>query len=328
MPYTLEGYSIDVGASLGISLFPDHGAEPGELLRRADVAMYIAKDIGGGFEVYSTLKDHHSVTRLTLAGDLRQALAQDHLRLYFQPLLTLPHGEIIGVEVLARWQHPKRGLILPEHFIPLAETTGLIGVLTLWVLEAALRQCHAWHEAGYPLGISVNLSMRTLQDAQLPDTVSWLLRRYNVAPEKLTLEVTESTLMADPLRALSVLTQLAAIGVRIAIDDFGTGYSSLAYLKGLPVHEIKIDKSFVIGMGNGAKDSAIVRSVIELGHNLGMQVVAEGVEHKSAWNVLASMGCDIVQGNLMSLPIPAAELEAWVAAAGYDPDAVQGPAVD
>jgi diguanylate cyclase (GGDEF)-like protein len=324
MPYELEEHSIDVGASLGISLYPEHGGEPSELLRRADVAMYIAKDTGGGYEIYSVAKDRHSVRRLTLAADLRLALANDDLRLHFQPLLALPEGKIKGVEVLVRWQHPERGLIMPEQFIPLAETTGLIGVLTLWVLEAALRQCAAWHQAGCTFGVSVNVSVRTLQDAQLPDTVAWLLHRYAVAPEMLTLEITESTLMADPLRAMNVLTRMAKIGVRIAIDDFGTGYSSLAYLKGLPIHEIKIDKSFVIGMGKGENDTAIVRSVIELGHNLGMKVVAEGVEHQPAWNILVGMGCDIAQGNFMSVPVPAHELEAWLTRVGHFPGIASG----
>ncbi len=311
MPYCLDGHSVAVGASLGIAFFPEDGTGPDELLRHADVAIDVAKRMGGGYEAYDMTKDQHSVTRLTLATDLRLALENDGLRLYYQPMLTIPDGRFTRVEALVRWQHPDRGHVAPECFIPVAETIGLVGVLTLWVLETALRQNQCWAEAGHDIGVSVNLSARTLQDAQLPDAVAWLLHRFNVPPKNLTLEITEGTLMADPVGAMGVLNRLWAIGVRIAIDDFGTGYSSLSYLKGLPVHEIKIDKSFVLGTYSSQKDIAIVRSIIELGHNLGLEVVAEGVERTQAWDMLVQMGCDVAQGNLLGLPGPAAELGPW-----------------
>jgi len=308
MPFDLDGHSVAVGASLGIAFYPEDGASSDELLRHADVAIDMAKRMGGGYEAYDLTKDRHSVTRLTLATDLRQAIENDGLNLCYQPMLTMPDGRFTRAEALVRWQHPNRGHVEPESFIPVVETIGLMGVLTLWVLETALRQNEIWTQAGRTINVSVNLSARTLQDAELPDAVAWLLHRYNVPPKNLTLEITESTLMADPVRALGVLNRLSAIGVRIAIDDFGTGYSSLSYLKGLPVHEIKIDKSFVMGTDSSSKDTAIVRSVIELGHNLGLEVVAEGVETTRAWDMLVEMGCDVAQGNLVGLPVPAAEL--------------------
>jgi diguanylate cyclase (GGDEF)-like protein len=308
MPYDLDGHSVAVGASLGMAFYPADGGNADDLLRHADVAIDLAKRMGGGYQTYDTTKDPHSLTRLTLATDLRQALENDGLNLCFQPMHSLPDGKFTRVEALARWQHPDRGHVAPESFIPVAETIGLMGVLTLWVLESALLQQQRWAEAGHDIGVSVNLSARTLQDTQLPETVAWLIHRYAVPAQRLTLEITESTLMADPVGALDVLNRLWNVGVRIAIDDFGTGYSSLSYLKGLPVHEIKIDKSFVMGTATSRKDVAIVRSVIELGHNLGLEVVAEGVETMQAWNMLVEMGCDVAQGNLVGLPMPAAAL--------------------
>jgi EAL domain-containing protein (putative c-di-GMP-specific phosphodiesterase class I) len=214
--------------------------------------------------------------------------------------------------VLLRWPHPQHGFIPPDQFIPLAEHTGLIGPLTQWVLDEALRQCAQWQRSGLMLAIQVNLSMRSLHDITLPKTVASLLDRHQVSAEYLTLEITESALMVDPGRALDVLTRLAEIGVRVAIDDFGTGYSSLGYLKRLPVHEVKIDKSFVLGMGDDGRDEAIVRSVVAMAHALGLEVVAEGVENRTTWDLLLDLKCETAQGYYMCKPLPPAELEIWL----------------
>lgn len=245
-------------------------------------------------------------------GDLRQAINDDQLAVHYQPKIDLATMRLGRVEALVRWNHPTMGQIAPDRFIPLAEQTGLITPLTRWVLETALRQVAAWRQGGLDLGVAVNLSMRALHDPTLPETVDWLLRRHAVTPTDLTLEVTESSLMADPATASSVLEKLQELGCHISIDDFGTGYSSLAYIKHLPVNEIKIDKSFVLGMGTDDRDRAIVRSVSDLGHNLGLRVVAEGVETAESLDTLRALGCDVVQGYFVSRPLPAGELEAWL----------------
>jgi len=295
------------------------------VLRRADVAMYVAKRAGSGYAVYAAAHDQHSPARLTLETELRAALAAGALVLHYQPTVDVRSGRADRVEALARWPHPQHGLIPPDQFIPLAEQTGLIVPLTQWGLETALAQCHAWEQAGWTLGVAVNLSMRSLHDPGLPETIAWLLRRYAVPPERLTLEITESALMVDPAQAQAVLLRLTALGVQLAIDDFGTGYSSLGYLKQLPVDAVKIDKSFVQNMGHTTtKDSAIVRSIIDLGHNLGLAVVAEGVEDQATWQRLRAAGCDVAQGFYMSRPMPAAELEHWLATTSWGRGAALG----
>ena len=316
-PMLLDGRLFDVRSSIGVALYPDHGVDAQTLLRCADVAMYAAKRSGGGYAVYDALRDEHSPARLMLESELRQAIVSGELVLHYQPEIDVRAGRIDRVESLVRWPHPVRGLVPPDQFIPLAEEIGLITALTQWVLETALRQCQAWTRTGYELGVAVNLSMRTLHDTSFPDTVVWLLRRYEVDPALLTLEITESALMAKPAQAQAVLTRLAALGVHIAIDDFGTGYSSLAYLKHLPVDEIKIDRSFVRGMTADAKDTAIVASINSLSHHLGLRVVAEGVETAAEWDILADLGCDLVQGYHVSRPLPAARLEEWLASSPW-----------
>ena len=311
-PFDVKGQDLGVGASIGIALFPAHGADVQTLLRQADVAMYVAKRAGSGYAVYDTKHDGHSPARLTLESALRHAIAHGELILHYQPKAEVATGRVHRVEALVRWSHPEQGIIPPDQFIPLAEQTGLIAPLTRWVLDTALRQCRAWQGRGLHVGVAVNLSMRTLHDADLPETVACLLQRYAIAPGLLTLEVTESALMVDPTQAQSVLERLAQLGVKLSIDDFGTGYSSLGYLKQLPVHEIKIDKSFVIGMSANDKDTAIVRSVSDLSHNLGLAVVAEGVEDRATWDLLAALGCDMAQGYYLSRPLPAADLERWL----------------
>jgi len=322
-PFAVEGEQFHVGASVGIALYPEHGDDAPTLLRRADIAMYLAKRGRRGYAVYAPEQDEHSPRRLALIAALRAAIPRHELTLHYQPKVALRdwdgarQGAAYTMEALVRWRHPENGLLYPDQFIGLAEQTGLIAPLTQWVLEAALRQCQEWRRAGRALGVEVNLSMWNLHDAGLVEAVTGLLARYDVPPEALRLEMTETTLMSDAPRALAVLTRLHEQGVRFAIDDFGTGYSSLAYLKRLPVDEVKIDRSFVRNMARDEVDAAIVRSTIELGHSLGLRVVAEGVETKDVHDALVAMGCDAAQGYYLSRPLPAADLEQWLTTSGY-----------
>ncbi|MCA1598841.1 MAG: EAL domain-containing protein, partial [Chloroflexi bacterium] len=320
-PVVVDGHALDIRASIGVAIFPQHGDDAPGLLRRADVAMYVAKRARGGLSIYHEEHDHHSPRRLALMTELRQSLDNNGLRLHYQPLIDLSQGHVTGVEALLRWPHPEQGSIAPDQFIPLAEHTDLIVPLTQWVLETAIRQCAAWRRAGLDLGVSVNLSARLLHDIHLPDIVRLLLSHSAVAPGQLTLEITESALMDDPDQALDVLKRLDHIGVRMSIDDFGAGYSSLSYLKRLPVHDIKIDKSFVLGLGatTNLKDAAIVRSVIAMAQALSLKVVAEGVERREAWDVLHALGCDVAQGYYISRALPPAELEQWLRSCAWAP---------
>jgi diguanylate cyclase (GGDEF)-like protein len=311
-PFELDGQAIVLETSIGIAMAPGDGTDPATLLRRADVAMYVAKRSNSGYAVYSAEQDRNDPQHLALIGELRHAVEHDQLVLHYQPKLDCRGGEVIGVEALVRWHHPSRGLILPDQFIPLAEATDLIRPLSLWVLDAALRQAAAWQSAGLELPVAINLSMRTFQDTQLPETIAGLLHRWQVPARRLQVEITESSLMVDPQRALDVLTRLSALGVRVAIDDFGTGYSSLAYLAQLPVQDLKIDRSFVRSLLTDLRSRAIVRSVIELAHSLELGVVGEGVEDEATWSMLTSFGCDQAQGFFMSRALPADELAAWL----------------
>jgi EAL domain-containing protein (putative c-di-GMP-specific phosphodiesterase class I) len=248
-----------------------------------------------------------------MLGELRQALEHDQFTLHYQPKASLRTGRVDGVEALVRWHHPERGLVPPDQFIPLAEQTGVIKPLTAWVLDEALRQCAEWRSAGIDLQVAVNLSVRNLLDAHLPESIGTMLRRYELPPTSLELEITESTIVADQVRALDVLTRLNGMGIGLSVDDFGTGYSSLAYLKDLPVSELKIDRKFVNNMTEDGDDAFIVRSTIDLGRNLGLQVVAEGVETEAVWDQLALLGCDVAQGYYLTRPLPADELTKWLA---------------
>ncbi|MCG3112202.1 MAG: EAL domain-containing protein [Candidatus Manganitrophus sp. SB1] len=312
-PFVVDCLSLEVGTSIGISLFPDHGDDANTLLRRADMAMYEAKQQSTGYAVYSPQHERHNSSHLILMGDLRHAIDRNELFLQYQPKIDLRNRSIIGVEALVRWQHPSRGTVPPDQFIPLSEQGGLIKPLTLWVLKAALSQCHAWHQAGLKLSVAVNLSARNLQDSQLPDQVARLLQAYDLGPGWLHLEITESVIMADPTRAMEILNQLSKMEVHLSIDDFGTGYSSLGYLKKLPVDEIKIDKSFVKEMAVEKDDAMIVRSTIDLAHNLGLKVVAEGIETQEIYDRLVALGCDAAQGYYISRPVSPADLLGWVA---------------
>lgn len=311
-PFEVEGHLLQVTASIGIALYPDHSADGPTLLRQADVAMYVAKRAGGGYAFYAPEDDEHSPGRVTLVGELRGAIDHDDLFLQYQPKMDLATRRVEGVEALVRWRHPERGLITPDQFIGLAEHTGLIKPLTLWVLDEALRQCSSWHGAGVDLRVAVNLSPRSLQDPELVEMIAERLDHWQALPSWLELEITEGAIMADAPRALETLTALHEMGVGISIDDFGTGYSSLAYLKRLPVDEIKIDKSFILDMAMNEEETFIARSVIDLGHNLGMQVVAEGVENQRILDLLESMGCDQAQGFHLSRPLPASDVLLWL----------------
>jgi diguanylate cyclase (GGDEF)-like protein len=303
--FRVFGVDLNVGASIGVVVSGEHGQNTGTLMQRADIAMYAAKNQGLGVHAYSPDINTHSPERLALIGELREALSNRGLLLHYQPKVSVDTGELIGAEALLRWQHPTRGLISAGEFIPLAEHTELIGPLTRYILDAALGQARRWRDSGRPIPVSVNLSARNLLDVQLPDLVSDLLAKHEIGPELLVLEVTESALMTDPLRARKSLDRLATSGVRISIDDFGAGYTSLSQLKTLPVSELKIDGSFVKTMTEEPVNALIVESVIELGHNLGLSIVAEGVETERALSWLKGMGCDIAQGFHVSPPLVA-----------------------
>src|SRR5579884_1474710 len=311
-PFVVDCLSLEIGASLGIALFPEHGEDANNLMRRADMAMYAAKQENAGYAVYSPKHEKQNSSHLLLMGDLRHAVDRDELFLVYQPKIDLQTRSIIGVEALVRWQHPSRGLIPPDQFIPLSEQGGLIKPLTLWVLNAALMQCRAWRQAGLHLSVAVNLSARNLLDPELSVQIARLLQRYELEAQWLHLEITESVIMADPVRAMEILNQLNKMGICLAIDDFGTGYSSLGYLKKLPVDEIKIDKLFVKEMAVEEDDAIIVRSTIDLAHNLGLKVVAEGVESQEILDRLIILGCDAAQGYFINRPVAPADLINWL----------------
>jgi diguanylate cyclase (GGDEF)-like protein len=310
-PIELDGITVHVEAAVGIALHPQHGDDVAGLLQRADVAMYDAKQAHSPATVYDPAHDPSSADRLRLLGELRRALDEEELVLHYQPKLIPATGEVVGVEALVRWQHPERGLLAPGEFLPWAEHTGLIRPLTHWVLETALRQTRIWAEDGLELPVAVNLSVANLLDASLPHDVARLLGRTGAKPSALQLELTESVLMSDPLRALDVLRQLRSMGVQLSIDDYGTGYSSLSYVKRLPVSELKIDRSFVGTMTRVPDNDAIVRSTIELAHSLGLRVVAEGVEDEDVRHALAEADCDVAQGFLWARPLPPEHLAEW-----------------
>ena len=311
-PFTLADVVLDIDASIGIALHPDHGVDIDTLLQRADVAMYLAKETRSGYQVYSPERDPYSPKRLTLLHEMRQAMDGGQFVLHFQPKADLASGRVVGVEALIRWQHPTHGLLPPDLFIPIAERSGFSRPLTLFVLEQSLEQVRQWHTVGLDIGVAVNLTLRNLHDPTFPLDVAALLESSGVGSEWLQLEITESIVMADPGRVLGVLKALRDMGIQLALDDFGTGYSSLAHLKRLPVHELKIDKSFVMNMTRDESDAVIVQSTIDLARNLRLRTVAEGVEDLDSWIQLAGLGCDVAQGYYLSRPVPAAELTTWL----------------
>jgi diguanylate cyclase len=311
-PFTVGELAVDARASIGIVLFPRHGGDRDTLMRRADIAMYVAKQSAGGYAVYSPDRDSYSPERLALMAELHRAIDNRQLFLVYQPKIDLQTGQAVGLEALARWRHPQVGLIPPDQFIAMAERTGFIKTLTIWALNEALGQVRAWSQQGFDIPVGVNLSARTLHDMNLPEQIDELLKKHDVGPEQLELEITESVIMADPAHAREILTRIRRMGVKLAIDDFGTGYSSLGYLKKLPVNDVKIDKSFVINMTADENDEMIVRSIIDLAHNLNLRVIAEGVENRNVWDRLVAMGCEAAQGYYMSRPLPVPELIRWL----------------
>ncbi len=312
-PFLVQDLPIDVSACLGVAIHPDHGNDANLLLQRANIALDQAKQFGGGFSTYESSTDPYNQQKLVNLGGLRKAIEESELVLHFQPKVNFTTKRTEGVEALVRWNHPKIGMVPPWQFVPVAERTGLIHALSRWVLRAALDQCQAWIQSGLHIPVAVNLSPRNFHDHQLLKYIGQLLEERGLAPKYLELEITESVIMSDAVHVLQALNRLSQMGVRAFIDDFGTGYSSLGHLKKLPVAGIKIDKSFVIQMTNDDNDSVIVRSTIELGHNLGLKVIAEGVESPEIWERLANHGCDAAQGYYMSRPKPPEELDRWFA---------------
>jgi diguanylate cyclase (GGDEF)-like protein len=311
-PFLVSGMTLEIDASMGIALAPVHASDYDGLLQRADSAMYASKRNHTGIAMHTSEQEADNSQKLALASDLRRAIEGGQLSLYYQPKATLQSGDISGVEALVRWKHPDRGMISPDQFIPLAERSGLINLLSMWVLKTALRQVADWKRMGLVMPVSINLSARDLIDVRLPDEIEAALHEANVASELLEVEITESVLTADPARARAIVTRIGELGPTTTIDDFGAGYSSLAYLKNLPVHALKIDRSFVLGMTDNEHDATIVHAVVDLAHNLGLRVVAEGAENMAVWERLRLAGCDEVQGFVLAQPMPSAQATDWL----------------
>ena len=311
-PYVLDSVRLSVGASIGIAVAPDDAADAAALVQRADVALYKAKESRGGVSLYDSRSDEHSVSKLSMLTELREGIDRGELELHYQPQCESETGLVSGFEALVRWRHPVRGLLYPDAFLLAAETTSIIDPLTLEVLRQGLVQLATWSRAGLDVVLSVNISARQLSDLDLVAAVQRLLQEHRVPSHRLVLEVTESAVMADASRTIGVLQALSRLGVGLSIDDFGTGYSSLAYLTRLGADELKIDRSFVVNMVDNPDDATVVKSIVELGHNLGMRVVAEGVETVATATRLAELGCDIIQGYLHHRPMPAAQVEPWL----------------
>ena len=320
VPVLIDGIPIVVEASIGVATVPEHANDADTLLQRADIAMYRAKRMASGYAVYSPEYNLYSPERLGLMAELLDAIELEQLLLHYQPKVALATGRVVGHEALVRWQHPRLGLVPPDKFILAAEQTGLIAPLTVWVLNDALNHCQRAQREGFTLQrVSVNLSARSLHDPRLPQIIEEALARAGAKPSQLMLEVTESAIVLDPLRAKENLVALSDIGVWLSIDDFGTGYTSLSSIKHLPIDEIKIDQSFITNMLTDKKDAMIVRTIIELGHNFDLTVVAEGVETKQVWDALSALGCDEIQGYFISKPQTYEQLKIWLPTSPYKP---------
>mgnify|MGYP002700331951 FL=1 len=316
-PFEVEGLHTEISVSVGITICPDQADDVSTLMRFADVAMYHAKSERKGVSVYQTDYDPHTPKRLALMSDLGRAIREDQLELYFQPKINIAERQVYGFEALLRWHHPEMGFIPPNEFIPLVEMTELIHPMTLWVLENTISQAKRWQLQGYEFSAAANLSAQNLLGDFLVERLDRLLKKYQLPAHLLELEITESTIMVDPERALRVLNGIAQLGITLAIDDFGTGYSSLAYLKRLPVRTLKIDGSFVTAMLDDEQDEIIVHSTINLAHNLGLKVVAEGVEDEQVLERLRQQGCDQAQGYFIEKPQPAEKVDAWLASSEW-----------
>jgi diguanylate cyclase (GGDEF)-like protein/PAS domain S-box-containing protein len=310
-PLQLEEALLKPKASVGIALYPTHANDPAGVLRRADVAMYRVKRLGGQIAVYDPALDQEELDSLGFVAELQRAIETDQLLVNYQPKISLRTGHAAGAECLVRWHHPVRGIISPAQFIPLAESTGLIKPLSIWVIRRALQDCRSWHERGYDVTVAVNLSAPLLYDPELFDTIEREMRASRLPPGRLELEITESAVMQDPERAMTTIRRLRGLGVTFALDDFGTGYSSLASLKNLPVQSIKIDQSFVRDMVTDERDASIVRAAIELGHTFKLDIVAEGVESQNVRELLKGLECDYVQGFHLARPMPAPAFFNW-----------------
>ncbi|MEP4190952.1 MAG: bifunctional diguanylate cyclase/phosphodiesterase, partial [Sneathiella sp.] len=310
-PYFLDGQSTTLSATMGIAKLDTHDT-PASLLHKSTSALYSAKREKNRFMVYTKQEDTERRQQLKLAQELPDAIEGNQLRLHYQPMIRMHDSTVIGVEALVRWQHPQKGLLFPDSFIPLAEGSGSVEPLTRWVLDAAIRQASLWHRQGHRLAVSVNISALILHNPIFPDIVNRLLEQANYPAEYLKLEITESAIISDVVRATDVVTRLHELGVKVSIDDFGTGYTSLAYIRKLPVDEIKIDKSFVLNMNTVSDDAVIVRTLLELARNLDLSVVAEGVEDRETWYMLAGLGCHVAQGYYMSRPVDVEALETWL----------------
>ena len=310
--FKVERLNLAVHSNIGIVNFPEHGEDVDSLVQKAGVALFMAGQSHEGYAVYTPAFDDHSPRRLTLMSELRQAIEKEQLQIYYQPKVSIETGRLYGAEALVRWHHPKHGFISPDEFIPMAERTRMIKHLTLWALKQTFRQCAEWHRQGFELTVSVNLSARDLHDPELPDIVAGVAASTGVNPAWMMLEITESSIMTDPARSLEIVQRLHEMGYKLSIDDFGTGYSSLAYLKKMPLTELKIDKSFITDVLQSENDAVIVKATINLAHNLGLQVTAEGVESQEVMNLLQDYDCDLVQGYFFSKPIPCEEFDRWM----------------
>ncbi len=311
--FITNALKLTLHPSIGISVYPNDGDDADMLFQRAGIAVVFANKSPSGYSLYTSDMDEHSSKRLTMMGELKKAIEKRHLELYFQPKLNIKTKQILGVEALIRWKHPQHGFISPDEFISIAERSRLIIELTAWVIEEAFTACADFHKNGYEIKVSINLSMKDLLNPELPDLVAGLSAKIGIDPSWVIFEITEGSIMTDPTRALIIVERLKSMGFEFSIDDFGTGYSSMAYLKRLPVSELKIDKSFVLDMVSNESDAIIVQATIGLAHNLGLTVTAEGVEDEDALAMLKKMGCDIAQGYLFSKPLPKAELMSWIA---------------
>jgi diguanylate cyclase (GGDEF)-like protein len=311
-PFHLGDMLFELEASIGIALYPEHGTEPEPVMRRADVAMYLAKEERTGVELYCADRDRNSTSRLALLGGLRLALETDQLEVHYQPKVSLGAGGVVGVEALVRWRHPTLGLVMPDDFVPLAEHSGLMVNLTAYVVDRALAQVACWREAGLTIPVAVNVSMRDLHGPELTGVVGSALERYRLPASSLLLELTERVLTRDATSVTETLGGLRRLGVTISLDDFGTGYSSMALLRQLPVTEIKIDRSFVSRLTQDDEDATIVGSIVDLAHGLGMRAVAEGVETREVWDLLDDLGCDAAQGWYVSEPLTGSSVSEWM----------------